>query len=69
MPAVVKMAAIAVTGGMKKVMGTSIAVAIVADKPGTQPTNRPNAAQEKITNNVEVLKINGIAAPKLSSIT
>ena len=29
------------TGGMKKVIGTSNAVAIVAVRPGMQPTNRP----------------------------
>ena len=28
-------------GGMKKVMGTSNATAIVADRPGTAPTNNP----------------------------
>ena len=34
--------AIAGTGGMKKVTGTSSAVAIVAVRPGTAPTKRPN---------------------------
>src|ERR1700752_3038375 len=45
----VTMAAIAGTGGMKKVIGTSSAVAIVAVRPGTQPTNRPNRAEHRIT--------------------
>src|SRR5512145_2721032 len=35
-------AAIAGIGGMKKVTGTSSAIAIVAVSPGTAPTNRPN---------------------------
>ncbi|CAM5204694.1 hypothetical protein BTHI11S_05667 [Bosea thiooxidans] len=38
---VVTIAAIGGTGGMKKVSGTSRAVAIVADRPGMQPTTRP----------------------------
>ena len=38
---VVTMAAIAGTGGMKKVSGTRSAVAIVAESPGMQPTTRP----------------------------
>ena len=37
----VTMAATAGTGGMKKVTGTSSAVAIVAVRPGIAPTNRP----------------------------
>src|SRR5688572_26570749 len=41
--------AIAGTGSMKKVTGTSSAVAIVAVKPGTAPTKRPNAADARIT--------------------
>ena len=41
--------AIAGTGGMKKVTGTSSAVAIVAVRPGTAPTNRPNIAEARIT--------------------
>src|SRR3954466_614322 len=40
--------AIAGTGGMKKVTGTSSAVAIVAVSPGTAPTNSPKAADAKI---------------------
>ena len=49
MAVAVTMAAIAGTGGMKKVMGTSSAVAMVAVRPGMQPTNRPNRAEKKIT--------------------
>ena len=41
----VTMAPSAGTGGMKKVMGTSSAVAMVAVKPGMAPTNRPNTAE------------------------
>ena len=41
--------AIAGTGSMKKVTGTSSAVAMVAVSPGTAPTNRPNAADARIT--------------------
>src|SRR5689334_2821506 len=41
--------AIAGTGGMKNVTGTSSAVAIVAVSPGTAPTNRPNIAEPRIT--------------------
>ena len=37
----VTMAATAGTGGMKKVTGTSRAVAMVAVRPGMAPTNRP----------------------------
>ncbi len=45
----VTMQAIAGTGGMKKVTGTSSAVAMVAVSPGTAPTNRPNIAEPRIT--------------------
>src|SRR5512134_976357 len=45
----VTMDAIAGTGGMKKVTGTSSAVAIVAVSPGIAPTNRPNAAEARMT--------------------
>src|SRR5262245_32925966 len=41
--------AMAGTGGMKKVTGTSSAVAIVAVRPGTAPTNRPNTADSRMT--------------------
>src|SRR5512134_1781352 len=41
--------AIAGTGSMKNVTGTSSAVAMVAVSPGTAPTNRPNAADARIT--------------------
>ena len=46
----VTMDAMAGTGGMKKVTGTSSAVAMVAVRPGTAPTNRPKAAEAMITN-------------------
>src|SRR5437762_3028187 len=39
----VTIVAIAGIGAMKKVTGTSSAVAIVAVNPGTAPTNRPNS--------------------------
>ena len=45
----VTMAAIAGTGGMKNVIGTSNAVAIVAVRPGIAPTNNPNTAEPRIT--------------------
>ncbi len=45
----VTMAATAGTGGMKKVTGTSSAVAIVAVRPGIAPTNRPYSADSAMT--------------------
>src|SRR5205823_4739614 len=48
----VTIAAIAMIGGMKNVTGTSSAVAIVAVKPGTAPTNRPNNDAPSITKTV-----------------
>src|SRR5215203_2965487 len=45
----VTIAAIAGIGAMKKVTGTSSAVAIVAVSPGTAPTNRPNSEAPTIT--------------------
>src|SRR5436190_22178705 len=45
----VTMAAIAMIGGMKNVTGTSSAVAIVAVRPGTAPTNSPNSDDAIIT--------------------
>src|SRR5947199_10098985 len=45
----VTMEATAGTGGMKKVTGTSSAVAMVAVSPGTAPTNSPNTAEPRIT--------------------
>src|SRR3954466_11322254 len=41
--------AIAGIGAMKKVTGTSSAVAIVAVSPGTAPTNSPNSEAASIT--------------------
>src|SRR5690349_12418543 len=45
----VTIAAMAGIGAMKKVTGTSSAVAIVAVRPGTAPTNRPNSDAITIT--------------------
>src|SRR3970282_1554602 len=45
----VTMDAIAGTGGMKKVTGTSSAVAMVAVRPGTAPPDRQYAADARIT--------------------
>ena len=45
MAVAVTMAAIAGTGGMKKVTGTSSAVAMVAVRPGMAPTNRPKSGR------------------------
>jgi hypothetical protein len=43
------MAATAGIGGMKKVTGTSKAVAMVAVRPGTDPTNNPYKEANTIT--------------------
>ncbi len=45
----VTIAAIAGIGAMKKVTGTSNAVAMVAVSPGTAPTNNPNNDAISIT--------------------
>ena len=45
----VTIAAIAGIGAMKNVTGTSSAVAIVAVRPGTAPTKRPNSDAASIT--------------------
>src|SRR5687768_10619610 len=50
MAVAVTMEAIAGTGGMKNVTGTRSAVAMVAVRPGTAPTNRPKAAEATMTN-------------------
>src|SRR2546429_9961235 len=49
MAVAVTIEAIAGTGGMKKVTGTSSAVAMVAVSPGTAPTKRPKSAEAKMT--------------------
>ena len=49
MAVAVTMAAIAGTGGIKKVMGTSKAVAMVALSPGIAPTKSPKRAEHKMT--------------------
>ena len=43
------MQAIAGTGAMKNVTGTSRAVAMVAVSPGTAPTNRPKMDEPRMT--------------------
>src|SRR5436190_23459659 len=48
----VTIAAIAGIGAMKNVTGTSNAVAMVAVRPGTAPTNRPNSEASTITSMV-----------------
>src|SRR5205085_7828332 len=45
----VTIAAMAGIGAMKNVTGTSSAVAIVAVRPGTAPTKRPNSEAKIIT--------------------
>src|SRR5678816_4406882 len=45
----VTMAAMAGIGAMKNVTGTSSAVAIVAVRPGTAPTNSPNSDAPSMT--------------------
>lgn len=49
MAVAVTMDAIAGTGSMKKVTGTSRAVAMVADRPGMAPTNIPKQAEPRMT--------------------
>src|SRR5687768_12437441 len=58
--------AIAGTGGMKKVTGTSSAVAMVAVSPGTAPTNRPNSADAKITHSTYGSNTSANAAAKVA---
>ena len=52
----VTIAATAGIGGMKNVTGTSRAVAIVAVRPGTAPTKRPNSDEPAMTSIVWRLK-------------
>src|SRR5438067_2663626 len=49
MAVAVTMDAMAGTGAMKKVTGTRSAVAMVAVRPGTAPTNKPKIADARIT--------------------
>src|SRR6185436_2334005 len=62
MAVAVTIEAIAGTGGMKKVTGTRSAVAIVAVRPGTAPTNRPKIAEAKITHSTYGVKTRPKAA-------
>lgn len=48
MATVVTIAAIAGTGAMKKVKGINNAAAIVAVRPGMDPTNKPNIAASNV---------------------
>src|SRR5687768_5897196 len=66
MAVAVTMEAIAGTGGMKKVTGTSSAVAIVAVSPGTAPTNRPNTAEARITHSTYGSNTSAKAAASVS---
>src|SRR5690606_10655374 len=52
MAAVVMIAAMAAVGSMAKVMGTSRATAMVAERPGMAPTETPNTAAMRITSSV-----------------
>src|SRR3979409_800533 len=56
------MAPSAGTGGMKKVMGTSNAVAMVAVRPGIAPTKMPNADDARITHRTNGSKTSLVAA-------
>ncbi len=60
----VTIVAIAGIGSMKNVTGTSSAVAIVAVRPGTAPTNSPNSDARSIGHSVLTLK----TMPKAVSI-
>ncbi len=60
----VTIAATAGIGGMKNVTGTSSAVAIVAVRPGTAPTNRPNSEAPAMTSIVCTLN----TRPKASAM-
>ena len=57
------MAAIAGTGGMKNVTGTSSAVAIVAVSPGTAPTNKPKSDAANMTHRLYGAKTSSNAVP------
>src|SRR5580765_7841860 len=50
------------TGGMKNVMGTSSAVAMVAVRPGIAPTNMPKADDARITHRTNGSKTSLTAA-------
>src|SRR3546814_1429183 len=55
-------AAIAGTGCMKKVTGTSKAVAIVAESPGMAPTKRPKTDERAMTHSTSGCRIRSKAA-------
>ncbi len=62
----VTIVAIAGIGSMKNVTGTSSAVAIVAVRPGTAPTNRPNSDASSIGHSVFALNTIANAVPSAS---
>ena len=62
----VTIVAIAGMGSMKNVTGTSSAVAIVAVRPGTAPTNRPNSDANSIGHSVFALNTIPNAMPSAS---
>ena len=63
MAVAVTIAPTAAIGGRKKVIGTSSAVAIVAVRPGTAPTKRPNIAEPMIV----MITVGSITSLKASS--
>src|SRR5687767_2471075 len=65
----VTMEAIAGTGSMKKVTGTSRAVAMVAVRPGTAPTNRPKAADARMTHKTYGSKTCASACRRTEAVT
>src|SRR4051812_32549250 len=64
----VTMAATAGTGGMKKAMGTSRAVAIVAVRPGMAPTKSPKSAEHRITSRTYGSKTRPIACESTAQV-
>ena len=59
----VTMAPTAGTGSMKNVTGTSRATAMVAVRPGIDPTNRPKAPAARIANSVSTVNTSARASP------
>jgi hypothetical protein len=66
MASMVTIAARAGTGSMKKVTGTRRAVAMVAVKPGMEPTKRPYMADMRMTKITYGLRISPRATRRLS---
>ena len=63
----VTIAPIAGTGSMKNVMGTSSATAMVAVRPGIEPTNSPKQAAMKMAASVSMRNTSS-AASRIASI-